>query len=129
MTLAAIIPLGSAQATASSGKHWRRFQGDGDGDGKDMGMNEQAGPVIPFGAIPAHQKPQREINPTAPPMGTARQAVGQPLAQVGTRARQAQGEGHHQHQGEGRRSPAPQGSRRKKTALWAVWVASRWGQP
>ena len=46
-------------------------------------MNEQAGPVIPLGAIPAHQKPQREINPTAPPMGTARQAVGQPLAQVG----------------------------------------------
>ena len=46
-------------------------------------MNEQAGPVIPFGAVPAYQKLQREINPTAPPMGTARQAVGQPLAQVG----------------------------------------------
>ena len=86
MTLAAIIPLGPAQATASNGKHWRRFQGDGDGDGKDMGMNEQAGPVIPFGAIPAHQKLQREINPTAPPLGTARQAVGQPLAQVGRKS-------------------------------------------
>ena len=48
-----------------------------------MVLNEQAGPVIPFGAIPAHQKLQREITPAAPPLGTARQSVGKPLAQAG----------------------------------------------
>ena len=48
-----------------------------------MVLNEQAGPVIPLGAIPAHQKLQREITPAAPPLGTARQSVGKPLAQAG----------------------------------------------